>query len=74
MAPQILTVLPVCGSLIGWVWSLVLLVRGLMIAQRASGVAAAAAVLIPLLGFCLWMGIANIQSMLQALPHAGIGS
>jgi hypothetical protein len=74
MAPQILTILPVCGSLVGWVWTIVLLVRGLMIVQRAGGVGASAAVLLPLLGFCLWMTLANLQTMLQAFPNAGIGS
>jgi hypothetical protein len=74
MAPQILTILPACGSLVGWVWTIVLIVRGLMIAHRTSGASATAAALLPLLGFCLWMLLANLQSMLQAIPRTGIGS
>ena len=46
MAPQILTLLPVCGSIVAWVWTIVLLVRGIMIVQRTGGVGASAAVLL----------------------------
>jgi hypothetical protein len=48
--------LPICGGLIGWVWSLVLQIIGLSRAHGISGGRAAVAVLLPLALCCLCVG------------------
>ena len=74
MAPQILTIFPVCGSLVGWVWTIVLVVRSLMALHRTGGLGTVAAVLLPLIGLCLWMVLSSMQSLVPMLPGAGIDS
>jgi hypothetical protein len=51
-APAVLMIVPFCGSLIAWVWSLVLYIVGLAAAHRIGGGKAAAAVLLPLVLVC----------------------
>jgi hypothetical protein len=51
-APYVLLIVPFCGSVIAWVWSLVLYVIGIAEAQQVSRGKAAAAVLLPLVLVC----------------------
>lgn len=51
-APALLMIVPFCGSLVAWVWSLVLYIIGLSEAHGISRGKAAAAVLLPLLLVC----------------------
>jgi hypothetical protein len=51
-APAILMLVPFCGSLVAWIWSLVLYVVGLSEAHGISRGKAAGAVLLPLLLVC----------------------
>lgn len=56
-APAILMVVPFCGSLVAWVWSLVLYIVGLSEAHGIGRGKAAAAVLLPLLLVCCCCGL-----------------
>jgi hypothetical protein len=67
LAPLLLTVVPFCGNLAGWLWVIVLTIRSLARVHRVGGATAGAAVLLPMLGFCFWMTVANVGSMLRAL-------
>lgn len=71
MAPQILAVLPICGRVVGAVWSIVLMVRLIAGVHRTGGGVALLAVLMPLLGICLWMTVVNVSTMMQLLPSLG---
>lgn len=51
-SPNILLVIPVCGGVIAWIWSLVITIIGLKAAHEISGGKAAFAVLFPLLLCC----------------------
>jgi hypothetical protein len=74
MAPHILAVLPVCGNIVGGVWAIVLMARSLMIVHRTGGMGAAAAVILPMIGVCLWMLLPGFLSMIHAIPGAAGGS
>lgn len=56
-ATSVLMLVPFCGSLIAWVWSVVLYVVGLAEAQRVGYGKAAAAVLLPLVLVCCCCGL-----------------
>jgi hypothetical protein len=56
-APAIVMVVPFCGSLVAWVWSLALYIIGLSEAHGISRGKAAAAVLLPLLLVCCCCGL-----------------
>jgi hypothetical protein len=56
-ATAILMVLPFCGGLVAWVWSLVLYILGLATVHGITGGKAAAAVLLPLLLLCCCCGL-----------------
>jgi hypothetical protein len=71
MAPLILTVVPVCGNIVGWVWVLFLTIRSLARAQRVGGATAFAAVILPMVGVCFWMVVANVGAMFRALTQFG---
>ena len=51
-APAVIMIIPFCGSLIAWIWSLVLYIIGLSEAHGIGRGKAAAAVLLPLLLVC----------------------
>ena len=51
-APAVVMIVPFCGSLIAWIWSLVLYIIGLSEAHGIGRGKAAAAVLLPLVLFC----------------------
>jgi hypothetical protein len=55
-APNVLLLVPFCGSFVAWVWSLVLYIIGIAEAQQISRGKAAAAVLVPLLLLCCCCG------------------
>lgn len=74
MAPNILAVLPVCGNIVGGIWSIILMARSLMIVHRTGGVGAAVAVILPMIGLCLWMLLPGFLSMIQAIPGVAGGS
>lgn len=67
LAPLLLTVVPFCGNPVGWLWVVVLTIRSLARAHRVGGATASAAVLLPMLGFCFWMTVANVGAMLRTL-------
>jgi hypothetical protein len=67
LAPLLLTIVPFCGNLVGWLWVIVLTIRSLARAHRVGGATASAAVLLPMLGFCFWMTVTNVGAMLRAL-------
>jgi hypothetical protein len=56
-ATSVLMLVPFCGSLIAWVWSVVLYVMGLAEAQRVGYGKATAAVLLPLVLVCCCCGL-----------------
>lgn len=56
-APAVLMIVPFCGSLVAWVWGLVLYVVGLAAVHRIGGGKAAAAVLLPLVLVCCCCGL-----------------
>lgn len=56
-APAILMLVPFCGSLVAWVWSLVLYIIGLAEAHGISRGKAAVAVLLPLVLACCCCGL-----------------
>jgi hypothetical protein len=70
IAPMILNVLPGCGVLIGIVWVGVLTIRGLKVVQKTSTFASILAVLLPAIGYLIWMTVAN-QGLMRSLPHLG---
>jgi hypothetical protein len=51
-APLFLSIVPLCGSLVGIIWALILLVIGLSVVHRISTGKAIAAVILPLLLCC----------------------
>lgn len=71
MAPQVLSILPFCGRIVGGIWSIVLMVRLIAGVHRTSGGVALLGVLMPLLGICLWMTVVNVSAMMQLLPSLG---
>jgi len=56
-APAILLVVPFCGGVVAWIWSVVLYVIGLAEAQQISRGKAAAAVLVPFVLLCCCCGL-----------------
>jgi hypothetical protein len=70
VAPMILNILPVCGVMIGVVWMVFLTIRGLTIVQKTGTFASIIAVLLPVLGYLIWVTLAN-PGMMRALPHLG---
>ncbi|MBD3162067.1 MAG: hypothetical protein GF346_07205 [Candidatus Eisenbacteria bacterium] len=68
IAPLVLTVIPICGNLIGWIWVVLLSVRGLIRNQEMEGSSALLAVLIP---FVL---IAGIYFFLVVRSFPGLGA
>jgi hypothetical protein len=52
VGPAIFVIIPMCGSPIGWIWSLVLLIIGLKHMQQTTGGKAAFVALLPLILCC----------------------
>jgi hypothetical protein len=73
MAPLILSVIPVCGNIAGWIWVLVLLIRGLVRVHHVGMGTAALAVLLPvLLPICLAASsLAQPLAQLLSVPGGG---
>jgi len=69
--PLLLVVVPVCGYLVGLIWAVVLMIRGLARLHGVGAFSAAAAVLAPALLFCAWMIIAVAGYVARILPHMG---
>jgi hypothetical protein len=59
-APAVVMLVPFCGSLIAWIWYVVLYVIGLAAAQRIGHGKAAAAVLVPFVLVCCCCGLLAI--------------
>ena len=60
IAPLVLTVIPICGNLIGWIWAVLLSIRGLVRNQKVEGSAALLSVVIPFVliaGIYLFMAV-----------------
>lgn len=73
LAPLILSAIPLCGYIVGWVWAVVLACRGLAQVHRASGGAAALAAILPfIVPLCLTVS-GVLQSMTQVVSSTGGG-
>ncbi len=74
-AVDVLMIIPVCGSLIVYVWEMVLMIRGLARVHGVGRVTAVAAIVIPMvLMVCLWMQamvISGIMHGVANLPNIG---
>jgi hypothetical protein len=55
-APYIFLIIPFCGGMISWIWSLVLVIIGLQHAHQITGAKAAFAVFLPLV-ICCGLGV-----------------
>ncbi|OGW54250.1 MAG: hypothetical protein A2Z46_02115 [Nitrospirae bacterium RBG_19FT_COMBO_55_12] len=71
-SPNILNVIPFCGGVIAWVWSIVLAVIGLKEAHETSGGKAAFAVLFPFL-LCCGLAVA-VALLMMGVMAASIGA
>jgi hypothetical protein len=67
LAPLVLTIVPFCGNLVGWLWVIVLTIRSLSRIQRVGGATAFVAVILPMIGVCFWMTVVNVGTMFRAL-------
>jgi hypothetical protein len=73
MAPLILTVVPICGNIVGWIWVLVLMVRGLARVHRIGTAPAVLAVLLPFIVPVCLAASSLAHGMMQLLSGAGGG-
>jgi len=73
MAPLILSIVPVCGNIIGWIWVVVLMARGLVRVQRVGGGSAALAVLLPFLVPVCLAASSLVKPMVQLLSTSAGG-
>jgi hypothetical protein len=71
-ATSLLQILPVCGSFLAAVWSIVVNIIGLAQAHEVSTGNAAAAVLVPILACCVIVGLAWAATMAAILASAGV--
>lgn len=70
--PLILNVIPFCGGVIAWIWSIVLVIIGLREAQKASTGKAVFAALAPLVLCCGLMLAGMVMMGLMAAAASGI--
>lgn len=70
--PLILNVIPFCGGVIAWIWSIVLVIIGLREAQKASTGKAVFAVLAPLVLCCGLILAGMVMMGLMAAAASGI--
>jgi hypothetical protein len=73
IAPLLLTILPLCGNLVGAVWYIVLMIRGVARVHRMDGVYATLATLTPLvIFFCIYAAYI-FGDVMRSLPNLGSG-
>jgi hypothetical protein len=70
-ATSLLQILPMCGSFLAAVWSIVVNIIGLAQAHDVSTGKAVAAVLVPILACCVLVGLAWAATMAAILGGAG---
>jgi len=70
-APQLFLLLPGCGGLVAWIWSLALTGYGLMVLQRVSAAKAVAIVLVPVGMLILLVGMVAIMAVAVVAKSAG---
>lgn len=71
-SPIIMNVIPFCGGLIGWIWSIVLVIIGLKEAHKISGGKAAFAVLAPLVLCCGLIAAGLLMIGFMAVAASGM--
>ena len=71
MAPIILTLIPFCGNIVGWVWIVVLMARGLARVHRVGLGPATAASLLPFLMSICFVAYALVQPIMHLLSGSG---